>query len=112
MLNSASGIIIIQQEPDIREFPWKNGVFLSFKAVSQEATAERTARLHHYLINTWVPSDELERWRRRIQPGTMFLLTNGGVSAAILEGKEYPFNQIKVNRNNLNYLKKQVEKEK
>ena len=109
MLKSASGIVIIPQQPELQVFLWKDkGAYLSFKAVSQEATQEDKAKLHYYRINIFIPVEEIENWKEKLVPGQMFLLTNGSVSAPILEGKEHPFNTIKVDRNNFCYLKKTV----
>jgi hypothetical protein len=109
MLKSASGIIMIPNEPQLQVSNWKDkGTWFNFQAVSQEATNGDKARLHHYRVAMYVPNEEVKKWRDRIIPGQMFLLTNGAIDGRIPEGKEYPFYQIRVDRNDLSYLKKAV----
>jgi len=109
MLKSASGIVMVPNEPKLRLSAWKDkGTFLNFHVVSQEASIGDKAKLHHYQINMYVPNEEVIKWQGRLVPGNLFLLTNGSVSANIPEGKEYPYFQIKVDRNDLSFLKKAV----
>lgn len=109
MLKSASGIVLIPNDPQLKMANWKDkGIFLSFRVVSQEASNGDKAKLHHYSVNMWVPNDEVQKWQQRIVPGNLFLLTNGGISATIPDGKEYPIYQIKVDRNDFAFLKKAV----
>jgi hypothetical protein len=109
MLKSASGIILIPNDPQLKLSNWKDkGTFLNFRAVSQEASNGDKAKLHHYSVSMYVPNEEVPKWQQRLTPGQMFLLTNGSVSALIPDGKEYPFIQIKVDRNDLAFIKKAV----
>ena len=109
MLKSASGIVIIPNEPQLKVSNWKDkGVFMNFRVVSQEASNGDKAKLHHYQVGIYVPNEEVQKWQQRITPGQMFLLTNGSISAMIPDGKEYPFYQIKVDRGDLSIIKKAI----
>lgn len=109
MLKSASGIVMVPNEPQLKISNWKDrGTFMKFRVVSQEATQAQVAKLHHYYVNMYVPNDEVAKWKEKIIPGQMFLLANGSVSALIPEGKEYPIVEIRVDRGDLSYLKKAV----
>jgi len=109
MLKSASGIIMIPNDPQLRINNWKDkGVYFNFRIVSQEASNGEKAKLHWYQVGMFVPNEEVPKWKERITPGQMFLLTNGSISALIPEGKEYPTYQIRVDRNDLSIIKKAI----
>jgi len=108
MLKSLAGIVMIPNVPNLQEYKYKDGVYFTFNAISQEASITDKAKVHHYRVNMFIPAKDVKKWQDRIIPGQMFLLTNGSLSSTIPDGKEYPIVEIKVTPNNFAFLKKAV----
>ena len=108
MLKSLAGIIMIPNTPNLQTFKYKDGMYFTFSAISQEASVSAKAKVHHYRVNMFIPAKDIQKWQERITPGQMFLLTNGSLSSMIPEGQQYPIVEVKVTPNNLSFLKKPV----
>jgi hypothetical protein len=111
MLHSLSGLVLISKDCEVQINKWKDGAFLNFAIVSQEATNGDKAKLHKYRASLYVRASEIKLWMDKLKPGNMFLLTNGNLSAEIREGFDYSIPQIKISAGNFNILKRPVKKE-
>jgi hypothetical protein len=101
MLN-VHGLVVVPAEPALKmtETNQKPGAFLSFSLVSLDD--KKTP--HRYQANLWVPENEIDEWKNKIEPGNVFHIVNGKWQMREYEGGKFPIPQLSLDRFNFKKL--------
>jgi len=93
---TVTGLLCIGGEPNLKKTEVGNGTYLNFYATSESLNKVGDSIYHKYQIDLWVPSDDVQKWEKRIVSGAVFFLSGGKLSAEMREGQKYPMTSIKV----------------
>ncbi len=89
------GLAVIPQDPQYKEIKTNSGYYLDFNIVSQSRDMGGQLVYHKYRANMWIPDKEVDDWRNKIEPGSVFKFV-GKWSAESREGSKFPINILKL----------------
>jgi len=72
---SVYGVCIIPEDNEVKAYKSGSGVSLYFRVVSPDKFSKE--RVHEYKVNLWIPQQDVDDWKEKIQPGSVFFIENG-----------------------------------
>jgi hypothetical protein len=99
MLN-VSGMVVIPSEPMLKTTETNKGNYLSFQVVS----TDEKRKAHRYQASMWVPSEEVDRWKNKIEPGNVFLINHARWSMRDNPDFKFPIPQLNIDRQHFKKL--------
>lgn len=96
-----SGLIGISGKFPIEEVEANKGAFFNFTAASPDPD---TGKVTYYNASMWVPKEETNKWREKLQAGNTFLLQLGYWAMQSYEGGKYPIPKLKIQRYSLKQM--------
>jgi hypothetical protein len=94
----------LAEEPAVRAIEVKNGMLLCFTLVAQSSNGERQ-KFHRYNSSLYVRHDDVEKWKKRLEPGKVFLITGGEWRMPQKDDFKFPIPQLSLTAYNFKALK-------
>jgi hypothetical protein len=93
-------MVVIPSEPALKMNEIKNGAYFNFNVVS----IDHKKITHRYNASMYVPDKEVDDWKKKIEPGNVFLINNAKWQMKDNPDFKYPLPQLQLDRFNTRKL--------
>lgn len=98
------GLFSLSEEP-VRAIEVRDGMLLCFTLVAQDSNPNNNQPLHRYNSSLYVKTDEIDKWKKRLEAGRVFLVSGGEWKMTQKEDFKNPIPGLKLKTSNFKVLK-------
>lgn len=101
-----NGMFTLPKNPDVQSVPTPNGKghYINFKSVTQGKGGGDAPIYQYWECAMWVPTQDLDNWLDKLQPGQVFLVEHGNATSyPIMDGKYHPV-KIRLDFNKIRHM--------
>src|SRR5687767_2606873 len=95
---SVNGVITVEETMNLKAWPRPKGTMLEFDVRSIDHKEDSQQRVHRYRAVLWVPTDDVDRWTKEIQPGNTYLVEHGSWKMKERQNLKHPIPELKLDR--------------
>jgi len=98
------GMFSLSDDPPVKLVEVRSGALLCFTLVAQDGNSQQQP-LHRYNSSLYLRPEDVDKWRKRLEPGRVFLISGGEWRMTEKADYKFPFPQLSLTAYNFKPLK-------